>query len=200
MNIIIKRFCGAEAEPYLGELARLRIEVFREFPYLYDGSYDYERSYLSTYSGVVDSIIVVAFANESVIGASTGLPMPAEAAEVTEPFVTNGYDPEKIFYFGESVLRKAWRGHGIGVQFFREREAHAAALGRFDWACFCAVQRPDDHPRRPANFQSLDRFWEKRGYRKHPELATTFSWQDLDEMSVSPKPMVFWLKRLARGQ
>ena len=85
------------------------------------------------------------------------------------------------------------------MRFFEEREAHAAALKRFDWTCFCAVLRPYDHPRRPADHVPLDRFWNKRGYRKHPELTTTFSWQDLDETSKSPKPMVFWLKRLADG-
>ena len=42
MNISVKRFSGTEAQPYLPDLARLRIEVFREFPYLYDGNLDYE--------------------------------------------------------------------------------------------------------------------------------------------------------------
>jgi len=42
----------------------------------------------------------------------------------------------------------------------------------------------------------LDAFWNRRGFVKHPELHTTFSWQDLDENEESLKPMVFWLKHL----
>ncbi|WP_371413269.1 hypothetical protein [Methylophaga sp. SB9B] len=54
----------------------------------------------------------------------------------------------------------------------------------------------DDHPRRPAGFRPLDNFWRKRGYEKHPELHTTFSWKELDEEHESPKPMTFWMKKL----
>ncbi len=197
MSINVKRFSGSDAQPYLEALARLRIEVFREFPYLYDGSLDYESKYLRTYAGVPDSVIVVAFDGSRVIGASTGLPMAAETDDVKRPFIDHGYDIERVFYFGESVLENKYRGKGIGVRFFEEREAHVASLGRFDWTTFCAVQRPDDHPRRPADYQPLDQFWNKRGYRKHPELTTSFSWRDLDESSSSPKPMVFWIKRIA---
>jgi hypothetical protein len=85
------------------------------------------------------------------------------------------------------------------VRFFEEREAHARELGCFDFICFASVQRPADHPRRPPDYVPLDRFWTRRGYEKHPELHTTFSWRDLDEAKESPKPLVFWLKRLEAG-
>lgn len=200
MTVDVRRFSGPGLERYVDALARLRIEVFREFPYLYDGSLDYERRYLKTYIGVPDSVIVLVFDGDRVVGASTGLPMQAETEEVKRPFLEHGYDPKRIFYFGESVLEKNYRGRGLGVRFFEEREAHARELGRFDWTCFCAVQRSKDHPRRPREYVPLEAFWNKRGYTKHPELATTFSWRDLDEAQESPKPMVFWLKRLEAGR
>ena len=196
MALDVQRFAGMTAQPYIQDLARLRIEIFREFPYLYDGSYDYERNYLQTYMGVAESVIVVAFDGNRVIGASTGLPMSAETDNVKKPFIENGYDPERVFYFGESVLERKYRGKGLGARFFEEREAHVRSLGRFGLTTFCAVQRPDDHPRRPANYVPLDCFWGKRGYDKHAELNTTFSWKDLDEDSGSPKTMVFWVKQL----
>lgn len=37
---------GGEAERFVDGLASLRIRVFRDFPYLYDGDMDYERRYL----------------------------------------------------------------------------------------------------------------------------------------------------------
>ena len=196
MSISVKRFSGIAAQPYLHELARLRIEVFREFPYLYDGNLDYERNYLDTYAGVANAVIVVAFDADRVIGASTGLPLISETDEIRRPFTEHGYDVDQVFYFGESVLEKRYRGQGLGVRFFDEREAHTRSLRGFRWTAFCAVQRPHDHPRRQADYVPLDDFWGRRGYEKHPELTTTLSWRDLDERVTSPKPMVFWLKRI----
>ena len=197
MSIEIKRFAGEDTRPYLEDLARLRIEVFREFPYLYEGSAEYEGDYLRTYTDVADSVIVVVFDGPRVVGVSTGLPMSAETDDIKRPFIDNGYDPREIFYFGESVLERAYRGRRLGVRFFSEREAHARSLGRFALTTFCAVQRAEDHPRRPPGYVPLDQFWIRRGYQKHPELNTTFSWQDLDESSPSPKQMVFWIKHIA---
>lgn len=197
-DITLKRFTGPAIEPYLAGLARLRIQVFREFPYLYNGSMAYEEKYLRTYARSPESLFVLALAGDAVIGAATGVPMAHETDEFRQPFVAHGLNPEKVFYFGESVLQKSFRGQGIGVRFFEEREAYARELDRFELTAFCAVERPANHPRRPAGYVPLDQFWARRGYSKHPELTTHFSWQELDETTETPKPMVFWLKRLPR--
>jgi len=147
---------------------------------------------------VPDSVMVLVWDGDAVVGASSGVPMAAETPEAMQPFLDHGYDPERIFYYGESVLLPQYRGRGLGKRFFEEREAHARSLERFELVCFCAVERPQNHPRRPADYVPLDAFWNQRGFIKHPELHTTFSWQDLDENEESPKPMVFWLKNLDR--
>lgn len=195
-SLHLQRLSGAVINAWLPELARLRIQVFREFPYLYDGSAAYEEKYLRTYTDAPDSVMVLVQDGERVVGASSGLPLTAETPNVIEPFLTHGYDPQRIFYYGESVLSPAYRGRGLGNRFFEEREAHVRGLGRFEIACFCAVQRPADHPRRPADYMPLDGLWNRQGFIKHPELHAMFSWRDLDEEEESLKPMVFWLKRL----
>ncbi len=192
----IQRLSGAAVNPYLLELARLRIQVFRDFPYLYDGSVAYEEKYLKIYADVADGVMALVWDCDRVVGATSGLPMEAEAPEVIKSFVANGYDPGRIFYYGESVLLPEYRGRGLGKRFFEEREAHVRSLARFNIACFCAIERPADHPRRPADYAPLDAFWNRRGFVKHPELHTTFSYRDLDEAEESPKLMVFWLKHL----
>lgn len=193
--ITVKSFSNSAVTPYFDDLARLRINVFRAFPYLYEGSEEYERQYLSTYARSAGAVFVLAFDGEKVVGASTGMPMAEETEEVKNPFVAAGYEPEKIFYFGESVLLPEYRGHGIGVRFFDEREAQARKLG-LNICTFCAVERPADHPRRPADYVPLNAFWNRRGYTHHPELRTTFTWQDLDEEAQSPKPLSFWIREL----
>lgn len=193
-NIRIESLTGKALEQYIPDLARLRIEVFRDFPYLYDGDFEYEKKYLQTYIDCSESVIVLAFDGDKIIGASTAIPLKYETDEVKKPFIENGYSPDEVFYCGESVLKKNYRGLGIGVKFFEHREAHAESLGGFKHICFCCVERPVDHPRRPAGYVPLDKFWNKRGYFKHPELKTTYTWKDLDEATETPKPMTFWLK------
>ena len=197
-KIRVASLTGEEAAQRVPELARLRIAVFREFPYLYDGSLDYEERYLRTYLESRDAVIVAALDGDAIVGAATALPLEDETEEVIAPFAAQGRDVPAIFYFGASVLLRPYRGQGIGVAFFDRREAHARALGRFRWTCFCAVDRSAGHPRRPPGYVPLDAFWEKRGYRRVPGLETSFSWKDLDEEKESPKRMLFWMKELER--
>lgn len=192
----LERLSGDKLNHFIPELAQLRIQVFRDWPYLYDGDLAYEEKYLQTYIEAPDSVIVLAFDGDKVVGASTGIPLKYETNEVKAPFIAAGYDVNTIFYCGESVLLSEYRGQGAGVAFFDHREAHAHALGEFKYSCFCGVQRPHDHPRRPSDYVPLDDFWRKRGYEKQPDLNTTFSWKELDEHDESPKPMTFWMKRI----
>ena len=192
----LERLSGDKLNQYIPALARLRIQVFRDWPYLYDGDLAYEEKYLKTYIEAPDSVIVLAFDGDKVVGASTGIPLNHETDEVKAPFIDAGYDVDKIFYCGESVLLPEYRGQGAGVAFFDHREEHAQEIGGFDYSCFCGVQRPDNHPRRPADYVPLDSFWRRRGYEKYPELNTTFSWKELDEDTESPKPMTFWMKKI----
>jgi hypothetical protein len=196
MHFEIRSLTGTEIKPFIEDLARLRIEVFREYPYLYDGSPEYEEKYLKVYSDCETSIVVAVFHEDRMIGASTGLPMEFAAEALKEPFIKKGFSPETFFYFGESVLLKKFRGQGVYGRFFAGREAHAEAVGGFEYATFCAVERPPDHPRKPSDYTPLDRYWEKRGYVKQPDVVAYFPWKDLDEDKESLKPMRFWVKPL----
>jgi GNAT superfamily N-acetyltransferase len=192
-SIRILCLTGSSILPYIDALAELRIRVFREFPYLYDGSFAYEQKYLKRYTSSDKTVVVLALDGDKVVGASTGMPMSDEDPMVWKPFESARLNPKNYFYFGESVLLQAYRGQGIGVRFFQEREAHALRLG-YTRTTFCAVDRPVDHPRKPADYQPLHAFWKKRGYEIHPELKATFKWQDLDEDSESDKLLTFWIK------
>lgn len=193
VTITVLRGGGAQAR--LATLAGLRLRVFREWPYLYEGDLDYEKSYLETYAGCPEAVVVVAEAGNQVIGASTAIPMAYEPMTVQAPFLSTSINPAMVFYFGESVLLPEWRGQGIGHLFMDARENAARDAG-FAWAAFCAVERAEEDPRRPADYQPLHAFWRKRGFARCPELHTTFSWKEIGETDESPKLMVFWIKSL----
>lgn len=195
MSLRIVRLRGPEIVARQDDLARLRITVFRDWPYLYDGSAEYERAYIRTYVESPHAVLIAAFDGERVVGASTALPMAQAMAECRAPFEAAGYDIARIFYFGESVLLRPYRGRGVGVRFFAEREAAAMAHGGIEITAFCAVERPADHPLRPKDYVPLDAFWNRRGYVKHRDLVARFKWRDIDQDRDTEKTLSFWLKR-----
>jgi GNAT superfamily N-acetyltransferase len=195
MSVRVEPLIGGALAAALPELARLRIAVFRAYPYLYDGDVAYEERYLAAYAASPGAIVAGAFDGDRLVGAATGTPMEDHAQEFAAPFAERGHDLSQIFYLGESVLLPEYRGRGLGHAFFDHREARARELGR-RWSCFCAVIRPDDHPARPADYSPLDRFWRKRGYEPVAGLIATFPWKEVGAATPSEKPMQFWRKPL----
>jgi GNAT superfamily N-acetyltransferase len=180
----------------LPAVARLRLRVFRDWPYLYDGSEAYEAAYLRTYLQAPGAAVAIAWDGGTAVGASTCLPMAEADAEARAPFTARGLDLAAFYYFGESVLLPDYRGRGIGVRFFELREAQARAHAATQFATFCAVQRPADHPLRPAGARGLEDFWAHRGYTRRPDLTCRFTWKDIGEAEETPKTLMFWLKSL----
>jgi len=184
---------GPDLQPYIDGLGRLRIAVFRDYPYLYDGSLEYERDYLQSYLKSPRSMVALVLDQGEVVGATTCMPMIEEGPEFQEAFVKAGFDLSTICYFGESILLPPYRGRGLGKDFFLRREAHAQRLGA-GLTTFCAVDRSVDHPLRPKDYVPLDGLWVRQGYAKHPELQATFVWKEIGEEAESPKTLTFWLK------
>ena len=196
MTVAVKPLVGAELGNALPALARLRMTVFREWPYLYDGSLAYEHDYLEKFASSEGAVIVVATDAAAIIGAATASPMLGHADAFAEPFRERGFDVSRLFYFGESVLLPAFRGRGIGHAFFDHREAHARRLGSYTHATFCAVVRPDDHPLRPPDYVPLDAFWQRRGYVRLDGVVGSYAWTDVGSDRETAKPMQFWMRAL----
>ena len=186
---------GDALDAALEDVARLRISVFREFPYLYDGSLDYERGYLQAYRDSETAVLVGAFDGTRLVGAATGTPLADHADDFAEPFSKTDLALTDIFYCAESVLLPEYRGQGIGHRFFDLREDHARALG-FRYSAFCAVIRPEDHPLRPSDYAPLDPFWRKRGYAPLPGVQAHFRWKDVDQLEQTDHSLQFWIRSL----
>lgn len=193
--IRVVRLTGENLVAALPEVARLRIEVFRAFPYLYDGDLAYEEEYLQVYRDSDAAIVVGAFDGDRLIGAATGTPMEDHADEFGAALQGTGLALERIFYCAESVLLRDYRGQGIGHRFFDLREEHARTLGRTHCA-FCGVVRPADHPLRPEGYRPLDAFWRKRGYAPVEGAVAQFRWKDIDQSHETDHPLQFWMRAL----
>lgn len=187
-------YIGKEIETVMEDLAALRISVFLDFPYLYEGTIDYEMEYLKTYINSERSFLFAVFEKGEMVGATTCIPLADETEDVQDPFLKNNVPFEDVFYFGESILLSEYRGKGLGVRFFEEREKYAKSFGTFKSTWFCGVKRPEDHPLKPKDYVPLENFWTKRGYQQAENMVSFFEWKDIDEQVSSKKPMMYWKK------
>ena len=195
MVLRIETLTGAALEAALDDVARLRIEVFRAWPYLYDGDLAYERDYLQSYRDSAGAVVVGAFDADRLVGAATGTPLADHADDFAAAFAQSTLNMADIFYCAESVLLPAYRGQGAGHGFFDAREAHARELG-FAKSAFCSVIRPKEHPLHPMGYTPLDPFWRKRGYQPLPGVVAEFAWKDIDQPKETTKTLQFWLRDL----
>lgn len=198
MTVTVQPLTGTQILAALDDLAALRMAVFAEWPYLYDGDRVYEEAYLREFVQAPDGILVAACNGGRIVGAATASPMSGQKAEFRAPFEARGLDVSRLFYFGESVLLPEFRGQGIGHAFFDHREAQALKCGAAA-ATFAAVIRPADHPDRPAAYVPLDAFWRKRGYAPVEGLVTQFEWKDHRDAGETAKPMQYWLREFGES-
>lgn len=192
LNIL--QLSGGEASRYAEELARLRIKVFREYPYLYDGDMAYEVAYVDTFLKAQQNFMVIVEDGGEVVGASTGLPLVEETDNIKAPFLEAGWDITGMYYFGESVLLPPYRGKGLGKKFLELRQLFAQRHG-FRQLTFCAVVRPDGHPLRPEGYSPPEPLWKGQGFEPQ-DIFCHISWKEIGEPEETPKPLQFWTKAI----
>ncbi|MDB2548585.1 GNAT family N-acetyltransferase [Paracoccaceae bacterium] len=194
MSLVYRIYREAEIAAIVPDLARLRITVFRDWPYLYEGDLAYETGYLARYAKG-GAFVIAAYDGAQMVGAATGMPLLQHDDDFSGALAASDIAVEDVFYCAEAVLVQDHRGQGAGHMFFDEREAEARAQGK-TYSAFCAVVRPADHPMAPKNYRPLDHFWKKRGYQKLDGVFAEFSWLDIGDAEKTKKRMQFWIKQL----
>ncbi|MBF9023571.1 GNAT family N-acetyltransferase [Roseobacter sp. HKCCA2468] len=194
MSLAYRIYRGAEIAAIVPDLARLRITVFRDWPYLYEGDLTYETGYLARYAQS-GAIVVAAYDGAQMVGAATGMPLLQHDDDFSGALAACDIAAEDVFYCAESVLMQDHRGQGAGHMFFDAREAEARTQ-RKTYSAFCAVVRPADHPMAPKDYRPLNEFWKKRGYQKLDGVFAEFSWLDIGDSEKTQKRLQFWIKQL----
>ena len=190
----VHTYLGAEIGAFIEPLGRYRIEIFREFPYLYDGDMEYERNYLSRYLQSGESFLLLGQDALGIACACTGIPLEHEMDEFKAPFIQRGGSVTDKFYLGEIMIRKDLRGQGLGTRVMKLALSTIARTGKYQHVVLCTVIRPPNHPLKPAGYQFNDHLWRKVGFSKLADDKVFFPWKDLGDAHETIKPMHYWIK------
>ncbi len=195
MVIRLDHLTGDAIKKAIPDLAALRIKIFRDYPYLYDGNLKSEDALLKFYAESTGAYIMVLLDDARVIGAATVIPMEDNPEELGSALSTNGYQLTDFIYFGELLLLPPYRGQGFGHAFFNNGEEYGRKIGR-RYSALCTVVRPENHPLKPKNYRSLDTFWHQRGYVPIDGAIASASWREVGAASEALNSLQFWMRRL----
>lgn len=195
MTISMSLLTGAAINDGIDDIATLRLNIFREYPYLYEGCRNDEINYLRTYVEASDSCVILVYDSGTIAGAITGMPLCHEGAQMREAFAGTAVSVDELYYIGEILLYPAYRNKSLGLKLFEQMESHIRSLGPYNRIVCATVERPDNHPLRPANFTPITKFLARTGFRILPAITTHFTWCETDGIERNHS-MQFWFKEL----
>lgn len=194
----IKNFADC-TDQEIGMLAQMRITYFREYPYLYEGTKEYEINYLGEYrKKALDAYLVQAFDGERLVGILTGCAFASDIDVVRDGaklFKTNRLPFEQYYYIGEAIIIPEYQNKKILPHLLYTLGKEVKKLNKYQSVCFLTVIRQDDDSRKPADYRSTDKLWEKLGCQR-PGVKTSFEWPTImDDSSVQNifNEIEFWI-------
>ncbi len=179
---------------YIPSIAKLRLKIFKDHPLFYKGNLDTEIQYLEHFALSKEAVMVAVFEDHELIGVSSGIPLSETTPQLQKPFIEEGLPLAEYFSFGESMILPPYRGRGIGHHFFDLREEHVRHLKRYSHICFSDFSQFTE----TKDYFSLEGFWKKRGYVKHPSLKCHTYWEEPSIQETTPPPFAIWIKDLLR--
>lgn len=194
-GISLQAFTGKEAKKYLKQIANIRITMFKEFPYLYEGSLEDEEEYLNIYFSSENSIVLLVLDGDEVVGFSNSIPLNDEMEEIKAPFIKNKIDISKYLYIGEMMIKEKYRNKNLSNIIAKYHEEHAKEKN-YSNMVFMTVIRPDDHPLKPENYRPLEPLWKSLGYRILEEMKIKIPWKQIDGDIPQENQLEVWSKEL----
>ncbi len=190
---------GREIQEIIPFIAQQRIERYREYPSLYEGSMKDELELLHSYSKMVHSAVAIAYHNNDPIGFVTGVPL----VEYDEHFVgscdlfkKNGKDPTGYYYFVDVIVLPAYQGKGVASRLLEEFECYCRELG-FLYTCLVSESNAWQ-AHKPCNYREPDSLWKRLGYNK-ANLSIYFTWNTIQPNGVpqyQEHELPYWIKKL----
>lgn len=195
----IKVVTGTELQTVRDFFVQQRIAVFREYPYLYRGSYDEGYAYFDWFSRLPQSAAAVAYEDQTVVGFLAGTDFTdfdEHFAGSIELFNSAGLHAQLYYYLSEAIIAPEHRGNRIFIQLASALAQHAAMLG-YQKLCFVHEEHAT-HPLKPDNYKDLPPLFLRFGCRP-TSLVMRFSWNTIQPdgtAEAQEHTMNYWIKDL----
>lgn len=197
-NLVLKVFSGPQALEHIPAVIDLYCTIFEGFPNLYQKTEDlaYETEYLTEHFKSEDSIISLLFDKDNnVVGYASAIPLSQEQDVIKQPFIEAGIALNKCFYIGEAMLAPAYRNLKITT---RWKDFFTQEIKRrgYTHVGFLTVNRPHDHPSKPAHYETNDSLWSHYGAQKHPTITAQIPWLQSDTHQEENNSLAVWTMSL----
>lgn len=196
MPIIETFLIGHKAEPSLEAIASLRLDIFREYPYLYEGLRDDELRYLRSYAEKPGACVILVEDAGKTIGAATGMPLKHEDQHLLDSFAGTAHLIDKSYYVGELLFYRDYRHRGFGSRLLARIEEYVRSLGPYSHLVCMTVMRPPDHLLCPADYAPIERFLARTGFVPMAGITSTIAWREIDGVRRDHL-LQFWRKDLS---
>ena len=195
-ELLFQLLIGVEAKAFIKDIANLRIEIFKEFPYLYAGTIENELPYLDRYiSNENGHIILIKNIENNIVGFSSSIPLEDEDESMLQPYLENNLNPKDFLYCGEAIMYKEYRGGGSLKTLLDYHIKIAKKLNK-KYLTMMTIDRADNHPSKPENFYSVDNMLEKYEYKKMQNAKIKYSWKSSLNNHESENSLSIWYKEI----
>lgn len=198
-NISYKVLKGVEVQTILPFIAEQRIKLFAEYPYLYKGTLEEENSYLSWFSNLKNTVVIVVYLESKPIGFITGtsfVDFEEHFNGSTVLFKNIQFDPQEFFYCAEVIVLPNYQGNKLSSKLFFLLESHAIQSG-FKKLCF-VTETHEEHPLKPIDYISNESIWRHLGYAK-TNIHIHFNWETIQsdgDTHNQEHKLTYWIKDL----
>lgn len=194
-DLEINTYVGKEILPHADELFEWRIRIYCEYPWLWVGNIDTERSSDETkaFLSSNDSILIKIKHQGKLIGLSAGNSVRRECERYQKIF-SERFNPEECFYYRESMLLPEYRNKGLYKIFFQEREKWARKHNFVKQLMFISIEREENHPKKPIDYRSPIGLWKSQGFTKQSEMFLEADWVEVGETEKKKNKIAFWVK------
>ena len=200
MGITVEIYIGQDSTDYIDTISKLRVDVFKEYPYLYEGELCYEKNYMLGYTTDKQAMIAIARVDGKLAGVSTGIPLISNSEIVVDAkkvFLQEKIEIGDYYYYGEVIVLPEYRGRGLTTKLYAAQNELIKSWG-FKHVCILTVVREIDHPLKPVDYKSPEKMWEHLGFFRN-KLITDYHWPTIQaDKSVKDikNTLEFWTKQL----
>jgi GNAT superfamily N-acetyltransferase len=191
-NITFEVVKGAQIKSIEQSFANLRISIFREYPYLYQGDLLTEKQYFDMFGD--NTICVIAKDGSAIVGIIIGTPLQEVFKRLLEPLTEAPI--EKMFYLADILVLKSYRGQQIGHTLYQLFEKEVQKTGLFTNILIREIFKSPDDPKKPSDYYSLDLFWNKKGFKKMEGITQQDQWKAIGDDDLSFHTMIYQEKKI----